>query len=316
MTLNIAHRGGADLWPENTLPAFDGAIACGADGAELDVHLSADGELIVFHDETLKPEIVRRDGVWVAERTPLKDLTYRQLALYEVGTLQPGTSYAARHPRQARLDDVQIPRLEDVIELAKRRSETFQLWIELKTDLMHTRRGADPVLLAEAAVTLVERMGFAHRAVFVSFDWRSLKRVRELAPHIPFYATTLPQRWFAPGEPPPEHGPPRAAELAQWRALHAAGAPWEAGFHAAGHGSLQHAVKALGATGWFPFWRDIDLETAGRARVLGLKLAAWTPPVEAAGDLTQIGCSAICSDDPVALRNVIAAQQSKKDVLS
>ena len=39
MTLNIAHRGGAALWPENTLPAFADAIASGCDGAELDVQL-------------------------------------------------------------------------------------------------------------------------------------------------------------------------------------------------------------------------------------------------------------------------------------
>ena len=80
-------RGGADLWPENTLPAFEGAIACGADGAELDVHLASDGELVVFHDETLKPEIVRRDGVWITERTPIKNLTVADLAKKQGATL-------------------------------------------------------------------------------------------------------------------------------------------------------------------------------------------------------------------------------------
>ncbi len=313
--LNIAHRGGADLWPENTLPAFEGAIACGADGAELDVHLSADGELVVFHDETLKPEIVRKNGVWITERLRLKDLTCAELATYDAGTLKPGTRYAGRHPRQARLDDVRIPRLADVIELARNRSDTFQLWIELKTDLLHVESGADPETLAETAVELVERLGFTSRTVFVSFDWRALARVKSLNPDIPFYATTLPQSWFGTSDPPPEHGPPAYVELTEWRRAHAAGAPWEAGFHARDYGSLQGAIQALGAAGWFPYWPDISEETAEQTRNLALKLAAWTPPAEAVSRLTHFGCSAICSDDPVAVRNIVAAQQSNSSVL-
>ncbi len=313
MTLNIAHRGGADLWPENTLAAFEGAIACGADGAELDVHLSADGELVVFHDETLKPEIVRKDGAWITQRVPLKTLSYAQLAAYDVGTLKPGTDYAAHHPEQARLDGVAMPRLADVIALAKRRSDGFQLWIELKTDLLRTENGADPVALAEAAVALVERLDFTARTAFVSFDWRALARVRSLNPRIPFYATTLPQSWFETTNPPADHNPPAPPRLAEWRAAHAAGAPWEAGFHARDHGSLQGAVAALGAAGWFPFWPDITPETAERTQSLGLQLAAWTPPVAVARQLMQMGCDAICSDNPVALRNIISTTESKTD---
>jgi glycerophosphoryl diester phosphodiesterase len=51
--LVFAHRGGCTLGPENTLATFDAGLAAGADGLELDVHLSADGVLVVHHDETL-----------------------------------------------------------------------------------------------------------------------------------------------------------------------------------------------------------------------------------------------------------------------
>jgi glycerophosphoryl diester phosphodiesterase len=47
----VAHRGGAALAPENTLPAFDLAARIGADAFELDVHLTADGQVVVFHDD-------------------------------------------------------------------------------------------------------------------------------------------------------------------------------------------------------------------------------------------------------------------------
>jgi glycerophosphoryl diester phosphodiesterase len=49
----FAHRGGCALGPENTIAAFDLGMASGADGLELDVHLSADGVVVVHHDETL-----------------------------------------------------------------------------------------------------------------------------------------------------------------------------------------------------------------------------------------------------------------------
>ncbi len=49
----FAHRGGCDLGPENTIAAFDIGMATGADGLELDVHLSADGVVVVHHDKTL-----------------------------------------------------------------------------------------------------------------------------------------------------------------------------------------------------------------------------------------------------------------------
>ena len=49
----FAHRGASAYVPENTLPAFEKAVDIGADGVELDIHLSRDGRLVVIHDEML-----------------------------------------------------------------------------------------------------------------------------------------------------------------------------------------------------------------------------------------------------------------------
>jgi glycerophosphoryl diester phosphodiesterase len=308
MTEIIAHRGGADLWPENTMAAFAGAIACGADGAELDVHLTRDGQVVVFHDEALKPEIVRGpDGQWLTAKGPqLKDMNFSEVLRYDVGRLKPGTRYAAQHPAQEASDGEHIPLLADVIAMVKARSATFKLWIELKTDLMRPERGADPVRLAEAALAVVRDQDFDSRTVFISFDWRALVPVKALAPHIPALATTLPQSWFQPGEPPKAHWPPPPDELAAMRATVAAGAPWEAGFPAKDYPSLQHAVRASGADGWFPFHPDVTHETAERTRALGLQLAAWTVPADQAAPLVRLGCSAICTDDPVRTRDALS----------
>jgi glycerophosphoryl diester phosphodiesterase len=65
--LVFAHRGGSALAPENTIAAFDNGLALGADGLELDVHLSRDGVVVVHHDRLLDRTTTLRGPV--AERT-------------------------------------------------------------------------------------------------------------------------------------------------------------------------------------------------------------------------------------------------------
>ncbi|PKO07076.1 MAG: hypothetical protein CVU41_03130 [Chloroflexi bacterium HGW-Chloroflexi-3] len=71
MIKNIAHRGFSGQFPENTLLAFQEAIELGVDALELDVQLSKDGELMIFHDE----ELLRTTG----ENGFLKDRTFSEL---------------------------------------------------------------------------------------------------------------------------------------------------------------------------------------------------------------------------------------------
>jgi glycerophosphoryl diester phosphodiesterase len=65
--LVFAHRGGSALAPENTIAAFDNGLALGADGLELDVHLSRDGAVVVHHDRLLDRTTPLRGPI--AERT-------------------------------------------------------------------------------------------------------------------------------------------------------------------------------------------------------------------------------------------------------
>ena len=61
--LVFAHRGGSGLAPENTIAAFDNGLALGADGLELDVHLSSDGVVVVHHDATVDRMTTGRGSV-------------------------------------------------------------------------------------------------------------------------------------------------------------------------------------------------------------------------------------------------------------
>ena len=78
--LVFAHRGGARIGPENTIIAFDRGLATGADGLELDVHLSRDGVVVVHHDDRLE-RTTRGTGL-VAHRTAA------ELAALDVPTLR------------------------------------------------------------------------------------------------------------------------------------------------------------------------------------------------------------------------------------
>src|SRR2546425_468386 len=77
--LVFAHRGGSKIGPENTIPAFDRGLAAGADGLELDVHLSRDGIVIVHHDRLL--------GRTNRGAGPVREKTAEELAAFDVPTL-------------------------------------------------------------------------------------------------------------------------------------------------------------------------------------------------------------------------------------
>ena len=129
MTLVIAHRGSSAVERENTLPAFERAIADGADYVELDVQASSDGVLVVFHDLNL------------GRLTPLR------------GPL--------RRRRATELIDVGIPTLEDVIELTRGR---IGVMAELKSAYLYRRHD-----LVRRTVALLGRhdiaLSFERRAV-------------------------------------------------------------------------------------------------------------------------------------------------------
>ncbi|MFP6665290.1 MAG: glycerophosphodiester phosphodiesterase [Deltaproteobacteria bacterium] len=98
----FAHRGGALEAPENTLEAFRNGIAAGADYLELDVHASADGEIVVMHDPTL-------------ERTTNGSGEVRRHTLAELQALDAGYTFLDEEGRASfRGQGVRIPTLAEV----------------------------------------------------------------------------------------------------------------------------------------------------------------------------------------------------------
>jgi glycerophosphoryl diester phosphodiesterase len=308
---NIAHRGGAGLRPENTLTAFADAIARGCDGAELDVQLSKDGALVIFHDFRLNPKICRGpDGKFLTKPTPkIIDLTLAELERYDVSHADPGSDYPAAHPDLLASEVEHIPLLAEVIELAKLSIKPFHLFVEIKTSFSDRSLSASPEAVAEAAIRVLRDADYLDRAILVGFDWPALLHAKKIEPSVACWYTTLPSSWFRDGTPPPEDDPPAEAALQMVRYWAKSGtSPWAGGYDAVNHdGSILKAIKAAGGDGWFPSYTDATPENIAQARALGLKIGAWTvDDPKIMRTLIGEGIDAILTDRPDWLATALA----------
>jgi len=296
-TLNFAHRGGAGLYPENTLAAFRDAVARGCDGAELDVQLSKDGEVVVFHDFKLKPEICRRDGAWIKKPTPLiKELTLAELKRYDIGRHDPASDYAKARPHSMAVDGETIPTLAEVLAVTNAAKKPFKLQVELKTSFFDRNVSSDPIALADATVAVLRRADYLERTIFVGFDWAGLLHAKKLAPRVECWFTTMELDFLR--DPPAKDDPPLKTLLRHW--AETGTSPWAAGFDPRNYdGSIQKAIRAAGGDGWFPYFPDATEEAVVEAKALGLKVGAWTVnEPEDMRRLIALGLDGICTDRP------------------
>lgn len=148
-----AHRGASAVAPENTMAAFEAALALGADAIELDVHRTSDHVLVVIHDETVTRTTQGRGSIQTAPFTFLQALD----AGYKFGVQYIGQK---------------IPRLDDVLDFVK--GTDLLVNIELKTNKVAY------VGIEQQVVQLVKRMRLQDQIVFSSFNYRSLERVQTL----------------------------------------------------------------------------------------------------------------------------------------
>ncbi|WP_138430570.1 glycerophosphodiester phosphodiesterase [Fodinibius saliphilus] len=156
----IAHRGASAYYPENTMPAFEGAVAMNAEMIELDVLMSKDGVPVVFHDLSLDNHT---DGNgYVPEYT-----------LSELKKLDSGSWFSKNYAGQ------QIPTLEEVLQFA---AGKIALNIEIKTEAVSDIIDGG---VEQKSLELVKQYGMEEHVLFSSFDYRVIKHLKKLDPTIP-----------------------------------------------------------------------------------------------------------------------------------
>ena len=154
--LLVAHRGASEVAPEHTIAAYEAALQAGADALELDVHLSADDQLVVIHDDRLDRTT---DG-----RGAVRDYTVQQLKRLDAGRW---FSRAFRGQR--------IQTLSEVLERFRDRAA---FGVELKG-------GSDFYPgIEERLLTLLGIYEVVDRTLVASFDHHALRKCRDLDPEV------------------------------------------------------------------------------------------------------------------------------------
>lgn len=158
--LVFAHRGGGGLAPENTLPAFEQAVAMGVDGLELDIHATRDGVLVVAHDATVER---MTDG-----QGAIADMTVAALQRLDAGyhwTADGGRTFPFRGT------GLYLPTLEEMFA----RFGRTRINIDIKQ-----RRPS----IVRPFVDLIRRYGMAENVLVGSFHGDTLAEFRRACPEV------------------------------------------------------------------------------------------------------------------------------------
>lgn len=147
----IAHRGFSSAYPENTLPAIQGAVDNGFFGCEFDIHTTKDGVWIVNHDDTVD-KMSNGTG-------EISELTYKEIQEFNIDNGNGIKNYS----------DLKFPTLDEVLEIISK-SDTIP-FIEIK--------GYDAVAF-QKLLDEIEKYNLLSKAVIISFDMDALIGVRNL----------------------------------------------------------------------------------------------------------------------------------------
>lgn len=158
---NFAHRGFSGKYPENTLLAFEKAIEVGADGIELDVQLTKDGEVVIIHDETIDRTT---DGKGL-----VVDFIYEELAKFDA-------SYIYREKYKKENIKNKIPTLREYFELVKDLDLITN--VELKTSINQY------IGIEEKVLDLIKEFKLEKKVIISSFNHFSVLRMKKIAPYL------------------------------------------------------------------------------------------------------------------------------------
>lgn len=286
------HRGARGLLPENTLASFGKALDLGVTTLETDLAVTRDGVLVISHDPDLNPALVRSpSGFWLGARGPaIRTLTLAELKAYDVGRVNPSTSYGRQWPLQLARDGERIPTLAEVFGFVRARGSSVRFNLETKITPTSGDSVVDPETFVKLAVAEIRAAGVADRTTLQSFDWRTVVLSKRLAPEIVTACLT--------------------AEFPNFDTVKSDGSgrsPWQAGLDPASHGnSLPRLVKAAGCDQWSANAGSLTAERVREAQALGLKVLAWT--VNEAAEMVRViemGVDGLITDYPDRARMVL-----------
>lgn len=248
--LIVAHRGGAALMPENTLAAFENAVKLGVDMVETDVHLSKDGEIIIMHDPNVATTTNGTGQI-------------SDLMLAELKKLN-----AAAKNAKGGVTQQEIPTLAQVLDAVKAKSG-IQIEIKLKAG------GARYPGIEKKVLDQVNALGMTDKTMIISFDFPTLKEVKQIDPHVQTGAI-VDARWFS-----------TRATLSPDQVV-------------------AEIIDTSGADFFLPTSTTVTEALVRAVHARGLKIGTWT--VNTAGEMSRLagwGVDGITTNNPDVLKSVL-----------
>lgn len=184
-----AHRGGAGLMPENTLSAMENALKMGINTLEFDLQVSADGQVVVSHDNYFHPRCaIRPDGSLIQPGDPkeyIHTMPYDSIVKYEVG-LRP----TERWPEKKLVHEI-VPLASQVIDYAEWYSAEFGrplpgYNIEIKSKTGEGEGTLWPTYqeFCDICIPLLLSKNLGSRLIVQTFDPRSMEYIHEKWPEV------------------------------------------------------------------------------------------------------------------------------------
>ena len=167
------HRGARARYPENTIPAFRYAIESSVDFLEMDVAVTRDNVVVVSHDPHINSEICTG---------PHSGIAIRELTLAEVRESDCGALKNPHFPEQHPIPGTRIPTLDEVLSLADGTNVQFN--IEIKSFPDQPELTPSPDELSKMVLDVVRKHKLESRCTVQSFDFRTLRAMKRLAPEI------------------------------------------------------------------------------------------------------------------------------------
>ncbi|WP_427133492.1 glycerophosphodiester phosphodiesterase family protein [Pseudarthrobacter sp. S9] len=290
-----AHRGGRGEWTEESLAAFANSLTLGVTTLELDTHLTTDGKVIVWHDDTIQADKCRDTAPATPgdPQFPYVGDRVAELSLAQIKTLDCGFTQLSGYPEQDVIEGNRIAELKDVFGLV-RDADAKKVRFNIETKVEDGKSGGEGmVALTKAVVEEIHTAGMAERSTVQSFDWSSLKLTRKIAPELPLVALSSGDAWLEGGQP--------------------GASPNLGGIDIDTYGgSLAKAAAAQGYDIISPAFSSVTPAMITEAHELGLPVIPWT--VNTTADmkrLMDLGVDGIISDYPTRLRTVLEERGMK-----
>jgi len=184
-----AHRGGRGLRPENTIPAMLNAIDIGVTTLEMDTHITADGKVVLSHDDGFNPLFaLTPEGKEIAKEEASKYALY-QMPYAEIAKFDVGSKYYSKFPQQQKLK-AHIPLLTDVIDSVqgylktKGKPQVFYN-IETKSSAKNDNiYNPSPEKFIQLLMEVIEQKKIMPFVVIQSFDKRTIQVLHQKYPQV------------------------------------------------------------------------------------------------------------------------------------